>query len=259
MDKNILLHAQQKKEDYSCLITGDEILDGHVVESNMNVLIKALYSSGYRAREVRIVSDELGSLTESITELRNKYPFVVTIGGLGATHDDRTMEAYARSFKKKLILHQEMFEFFHRRPRHTKAMQDSVRKMSTMPEGTELIQFDDKWPIIKCENCFALPGLPAICVSTIEKLASVLPKQSETYYRECFVKIREHDYFTWLRSFSENWKDLSIGSYPLIERDTIMSKISITGKNKEKVEHCFTEITAYMRQNNALIDSNSSD
>ncbi len=242
-----------KKDEYACIIIGDEILDGHVDECNMSVLIYNLYPLGYRLQELRIVSDDIDSLSLAINEVRKKFHMLITIGGLGATHDDRTMAAFSKSFQQELVIHQDMLQFLYQRPRTTKEMQDAVTRMSTMPKETEIIQLDDRWPIIKIDNCFALPGLPSICKVTIEKLAKVLPNQNKTFYKECFVNIREYQYFSWLETFSKKWKAVTIGSYPIQEKGDIVSKISITGKENTTVDACYNEIITYFTSKNAII------
>ena len=247
------INVLPKKNEYACIIIGDEILDGHVDECNLSVLIHALYPLGYKLQETRIVSDEVESLSVTISEIRNTFNIVITIGGLGATHDDRTMTAFAKSFQQELVVNQEMFHFFHQRPRTTKEMQDAVIRMSTMPKETEIILLDDRWPIIKIDNCFALPGLPSICKLTIEKLVKILPKQDSIFYQECFINIREHQYFSWLETFSQKWKTISIGSYPIQEKGDIVSKISVTGREKQYVENCYNEIIEYFKSKNVII------
>ncbi len=244
-----------KKDEYACIIIGDEILDGHVKESNLQVLVSCLYPIGYRLKEVRIISDEMQSIEDCINDLRKRYCFVVTIGGLGATHDDITMAAYAKSFNQKLSLHKEMYDFFHRRPRPTKEMEESAIRMSTLPEGMELVQIDNRWPLLKLENCFALPGLPRICGVTIEKLMSILPKQERIFYRECYVNIYEHQYFMWLQEVAKKWGTTAIGSYPISEHDKAISKISVTSRDEKAVEQCFEEIHKHMEDKGVLVSA----
>ncbi len=246
--------------EYACLLIGDELLDGHVNDTNLSLLIKKMLSIGYSLKEVRIVSDEPKDISAHLTQLRDAFVFVVTIGGLGPTHDDRTLQGYSMSFKQDIIEHKGMMAFFMCRPVNTEKKRSAIKKMSTIPKGIELISLNNTWPLLKLENCFAMPGLPSVCRITIDKLMQVLPVQNKKLYGVCYTTLSESDFATWLTGLSEKYKEVHIGSYPLdthedVNNDEIKSttKISLTAINTEKIYTCFNELKAYLQNKKALV------
>lgn len=246
--------------EYACIVIGDEILEGHVDESNVPLLISALSSKGYMLREIRIISDQLNDIAESLTQLRKRYSFVITIGGLGPTHDDRTMLGYANSFECETVLHKGMYEFLHRKPRETEEKRQAAIRMSTMPENIELILLDDRWPLLKMHNCYAMPGLPPVCKITIEKLAQILPVQPKRWYAAFFVNIPEHMYATWLSELAIQYAtSIEFGSYPLNhihdKPKGTDSKISLSGNNRASMDSCFESMISYLQKHKQLVQS----
>lgn len=78
---------------FVCLpVIGDEILKGHVQDTNSYFLCQELWKLGVKVTKIVVVSDDMDAI---ITEVKAASPvndFVLTTGGLGPTHDDVTME-----------------------------------------------------------------------------------------------------------------------------------------------------------------------
>ena len=72
------------------IVIGDEILSGRTRDSNMHYLAKELVNVGVSLKEVRIISDDQEEIILSTNELRKKFNYVFTSGGIGPTHDDIT-------------------------------------------------------------------------------------------------------------------------------------------------------------------------
>ena len=71
------------------LHTGNEIIAGHVKDTNTPFLIDLLRSEGYTAEAGSVVADDLDSTIGALTEARLKgYGLVVTTGGTGAETTD---------------------------------------------------------------------------------------------------------------------------------------------------------------------------
>ena len=170
--------------EYACLIIGDEILEGNVIESNSLRLIKALSHNGYVLKESRVIGDDIDKIASTLSALRRTYSFVITTGGIGPTHDDVTFRGIAKSFNVEPIIHTGMLKYFFRKKRKEESQIKAVRQMSTMPEGIELIHFADEWPLLKIENCYIMPGLPSVCNKTIRTLSNILPFQKKRFFSQ---------------------------------------------------------------------------
>jgi len=77
------------------LLTGSELLRGVISDRNASHLAERLEALGFEMRRTLMVGDPLEDIESAVRELAGAHDLVVTSGGLGPTHDDRTVEALA--------------------------------------------------------------------------------------------------------------------------------------------------------------------
>jgi competence/damage-inducible protein CinA-like protein len=77
------------------LLTGSELLRGVISDRNASHLSERLEALGFEMRRTLMVGDPLADIESAVRELCGAHDLVVTSGGLGPTHDDRTVEALA--------------------------------------------------------------------------------------------------------------------------------------------------------------------
>ena len=75
------------------IIIGDEILSGRTKDKNLNFLANELIDLGIDLNEVRVIKDNHQAIIATVNELKAKYDYVFTSGGIGPTHDDITSES----------------------------------------------------------------------------------------------------------------------------------------------------------------------
>src|SRR5271154_6343239 len=80
------------------LIIGNEILSGRTQDENLAFLAKGLNDVGVRLREARVIPDVAETIVATVNEVRQKYDYVFTTGGIGPTHDDITSPCVADAF-----------------------------------------------------------------------------------------------------------------------------------------------------------------
>src|SRR5271155_4058498 len=90
------------------LIIGDEILSGRTQDTNLNFIAKYLGTAGVDLAEARVVPDIKEELMAALNELRTRYDYVITPGGIGPTHDDITADCVAEAFGVPLSEHPEI-------------------------------------------------------------------------------------------------------------------------------------------------------
>src|SRR5262249_21693122 len=88
------------------LIIRNEILSGRTQDANLSSFAKGLNEAGVRLREARVIPDVADAIVATVNEVRGRYDYVITTGGIGPTHDDITSECVARAFGVPLILHE---------------------------------------------------------------------------------------------------------------------------------------------------------
>ena len=92
------------------IIIGNEILSGRTVDKNTSFIATWLNEKGISVEEVRAIPDKEQVIIDTVNELRNKFAYVFTTGGIGPTHDDITSESISKVFNQKYQYHKEAYK-----------------------------------------------------------------------------------------------------------------------------------------------------
>jgi nicotinamide-nucleotide amidase len=153
------------------LVTGSELVRGGRVDENGPFLARELSSRGIEPEWVSVIGDRPAQL-EAALRRAFEHDLVITSGGLGPTHDDRTIELLARVAGRPLIvdpeLEREIGDVVHglaerfRRP--YSEFEAGVRKQATLPEGGVSLGLAGTAPGVLLQVgsalAIALPGPP---------------------------------------------------------------------------------------------------
>ena len=101
-----------KKVDAAIIIIGIEILSGRTQDVNVVTISKWLNELGVKLEEVRVIPDIEDSIVKTINDVRKKFNYVFTTGGIGPTHDDITSRSIARTFRR--ILYESKFNNYNK-------------------------------------------------------------------------------------------------------------------------------------------------
>jgi len=199
-----------------CLI-GDELLSGRTRDINTQTIAKFLAPYGIPVREVRIVPDEESRIVEAVNALRAVYTYVFTTGGIGPTHDDITADAIAAAFGVSIGEHPEAAALLEERYRAMNTeFTPARRRMARVPDGASLIANPVSGaPGFQTGNVFTLAGVPQIVEGMLSDVGHRL--QSGQIVASVTVRgadLREGDLAEALAALSEQFEDVSIGSYP---------------------------------------------
>jgi molybdenum cofactor synthesis domain-containing protein len=164
------------------IIVGDEILSGRTVDQNINFLAKNLAQIGINLQEVRVVGDFENEIISALNELRKKFDYVFTSGGIGPTHDDITSLCIAKAFSDELIIHQEAKEILYKfyGPEN---VNEARMKMATLPSKAKLLNNPiSSAPGFYLENVFVMAGIPKIFQAMVDCLVPILKIQRQLLY-----------------------------------------------------------------------------
>ena len=152
------------------IVIGDEILSGRTRDSNMHYLAKELVNVGVSLKEVRIISDDQEEIILSTNELRKKFNYVFTSGGIGPTHDDITADSIAKAFKVKIGVRSDAKNLLTKYYKQSGIELNSSRiRMARIPDTAELIENTISGaPGFKIENVFVMAGVPSIFQSMVD-------------------------------------------------------------------------------------------
>jgi molybdenum cofactor synthesis domain-containing protein len=90
---------------------GNELLDGRTLNTNLQWLCERLSRLGYMVERATIVRDDVAAISVCIREVLKRRPgWLLISGGLGPTHDDKTLEGVARALGVGLRLNRKAVE-----------------------------------------------------------------------------------------------------------------------------------------------------
>jgi nicotinamide-nucleotide amidase len=153
------------------VVTGSELVRAEIRDENGPFLARELARLGLRCRRIVTVGDEPDLLEQAI-----RYGLTTDLclisGGLGPTHDDRTVDILAKASGRSLVLDAELERAIDlvgkRYARNVgssyHAFQPGVRKQASVPEGAHVLGLAGTAPGIVLEHdghvAVALPGPP---------------------------------------------------------------------------------------------------
>jgi len=120
------------------IIIGNEILSGRTQEVNLSHLSIWLNKLGVRVEEVRIIPDIENKIVNCVNELRKKFNYVFTTGGIGPTHDDITAKSISKAFNLNYEMHKEAFNILEKYYKPGE-FNEGRQKMAMMPSKANLI------------------------------------------------------------------------------------------------------------------------
>ena len=128
------------------LVVGNEILDGIVLDTNSHWIINQLKALNLHAKGKATVRDEVPEIARVLRRLvADGCNLVFTTGGLGPTHDDKTLSGVAEAFGLPLEVNEEALGIVTRQYRdlhergiiETADLTDARRKMAVLPRGAK--------------------------------------------------------------------------------------------------------------------------
>ena len=143
------------------VVVGDEILRGDVADANSPLVAKICKEAGAALVRVAVVRDDLDEIADEVRRQAERCELIFTSGGVGPTHDDVSLEAVARAFRRPLTRHKGMVEAL-RRLYKGKPLNEAQLKMADVPTGAHVEFLDEVgYPLVRCSNVVVLPGVPA--------------------------------------------------------------------------------------------------
>jgi molybdenum cofactor synthesis domain-containing protein len=207
MDKEKIVSA-------GLLVIGDEILSGRTIDQNINFLAKNLSQIGICLTEVRVVGDFENEIINAINELRKKFDYVFTSGGIGPTHDDITSLSIAKAFDQDLILneiaHQILIQYY-----GENNVNEARLKMAYLPRTASLLDNPiSSAPGFRIENVFVMAGIPKIFQAMFEASKKELKLGCKIISREIKISLTESIIAKDLTDLQNQYREISMGSYP---------------------------------------------
>lgn len=129
------------------VVVGDEILSGHVRDANGHHIAERLAANGHRLVWIAIVPDDPAVIADAVRRAMASVEIAFVCGGVGPTHDDRTMEGVAVALGRPLERCEPIAERIEQIAGHLAREGfagdplgiEGLRKMAMVPQGAEVL------------------------------------------------------------------------------------------------------------------------
>lgn len=192
------------------LVIGDEILHGEIRDQNGPWLINQLSDRGVRVKRCNILPDDPTVIASEINRFSD-CDFILTTGGVGPTHDDRTLESVALALNRDLESDEELLAMLQR---EHGSLKENQKKMAVLPEGSEFFYLKDSVGLaFKIRNVYVFPGFPELLKPLFFRVEDHFTGKPLTT-KTIKTKGYESELAGMLEDFQERYPSLQFGSYP---------------------------------------------
>lgn len=179
---------------------GKEILTGRILDTNSRHVARKLNFLGIPLRRIAVVDDKLGDIAQELSQAFSRpISIIITLGGLGPTFDDITLEGVAKACGCQLVLNQQAREmvknsyscFLKQGAVDHDRLTSEREKMAWLPEGAKPLPnpvgaAPGVFLLHQDKIIFALPGVPAEMEAIFEQ--SVQPRLAGLAGRGVFLE-----------------------------------------------------------------------
>lgn len=237
----------EKEVTASIIIIGNEILSGRTQDANLAYIAKGLGEVGVTLKEVRVIPDVEATIAATVNELRAKYDYVFTTGGIGPTHDDITSESVAKAFGLPWVVHPEAHKHFLQF--YTPGELNEARmRMATTPEGATLIYNPvSRAPGFKIGNVYVFAGIPRVMQGMFDTVKGELKGGRPMLSRTVATSLTEGAIAKGLGEIQNRYGDVEIGSYPIMRRGSFGVNLVLRGRDAARLATATEEVAQLVR------------
>lgn len=237
--------------DYTAgvLIIGNEILSGRTQDANLAYIAQGLAQIGIVLQEARVIPDVCNFIVATVNELRAKYDYVFTTGGIGPTHDDITSECVAKAFGVRNVLNPQALAIF-RGVLQPEDLNEARLRMCHTPEGAELILNPvSHAPGFCISNVYVMAGIPGVMQAMFDSVKSRLKGGPPILSRTVGCDLPEGALAKGLGEIQARYRDVDIGSYPTFRRGSgFWVSLVLRGHDSVQLEHAAGEVVTMVRK-----------
>ena len=244
---------KDNKVNAAIIIIGNEILSGRTQDVNITFLSKWLNNIGVRVEEVRVIADNEQAIVNCINEVRKKFKYIFTTGGIGPTHDDITSRSIAKAFNLPYGYHKEAYKILEKYYKPGE-FNDGRKKMAKIPDKATLIYNPSSGaPGFIVENVYCLPGVPSILHSMVDGLKNQIIGGKKILSKTISLSTVESEIAQPLEDIQNLFTNVEIGSYPFFRLGKIGVSIVIRSTAMKQIEACANQIEDFVRKKNIQI------
>jgi molybdenum cofactor synthesis domain-containing protein len=237
-----------KKLNAAIIVIGNEILSGRTQDVNVKNISTWLNNLGIKLDEVRIIPDIEIVIVNTVNEIRKKFNYVFTTGGIGPTHDDITAKSISKAFKVKYCYHPEAYKILEDYYEKGK-FNLGRRKMAKTPQYASLIYNPSSAaPGFNMKNVYCLPGVPSILKSMLGGLNNKIIGGNKILSKTLSLRTVESEISIPLEKVQQKFKKLEIGSYPFFQQGKIGVSLVMRSTNSKLIDKCMNSVMKFVKK-----------
>jgi molybdenum cofactor synthesis domain-containing protein len=220
----------------AAIIIGDEILSGKVRDANTAPLIELFAEIGIELQRVSFIGDAEDDIIAEVRACAERFDAVITSGGVGPTHDDRTVAAISRAFGVAVERHPDLVKMIHAwwGERFTEA----ALRMADIPAGSRLVFI----------NVYIFPGVPRLFAAKVTALRGELAG-SPKHLASLYLSSDESAIADRLSAVDSACPEVKIGSYPRSEGEDHRVWITFESADPTAVDHAVNRLLEVLDEN----------
>lgn len=246
--------AEEKIVTAALLVIGDEILSGRTADRNIHYVAGHMTRVGIRLKEVRVVPDEEDAIVEAVNELRARYTYLFTTGGIGPTHDDITADAVAKALgvgighdERALSLLQAFFAKRKLEPTPARL------RMARIPHGASLIRNAiSVAPGFRVENVIVLAGVPEVMQVMLDDITPQLDTGAVMQTTTIKLNRAEGEVADIFAAHQKTFPDVTMGSYPSFSDGRISTQLVLRSTDSARLSAATSALELMLRENKLL-------
>lgn len=210
-------------------VIGDEVLLGEVKDLNIYTVSREIYRLGADLSYACVLPDNQEFMTQQIQWMKEKFDWVVTTGGIGATHDDLTKQVVSDIVGRSLVEAPETIKALEKRL--GSPLPEKARELALVPEGARLVTNEmTAAPGFMIENLLVLPGIPSLVAGMIGELEKELT--GKPFHAEAIrTMLRESELADHLYALQNEFPMVKVGSYP--QMGAVDHRVKIVLRSRE--------------------------
>ena len=237
-----------KKLNAAIIVIGNEILSGRTQDVNVINISNWLNKLGIKLEEVRVIPDVEKTIVKTVNELRKKFTYIFTTGGIGPTHDDITSKSISKAFNVKYCYHPEAFQILKNYYEEGK-FNIGRKKMAKTPKNASLIYNPSRAaPGFFIKNVYCLPGVPSILKSMLGGLNNRIIGGKKIISKTLSLKTVESEIAVDLEKVQNKFKNIEIGSYPFFKQGKLGVSLVLRSDKIKLIEKCKNEILSFIKR-----------
>jgi len=246
--------AEEKIVTAALLVIGDEILSGRTADRNIHYVAEHMTRVGIRLKEVRVVPDEEDAIVAAVNELRARYTYLFTTGGIGPTHDDITADAIAKALGVGIGHDERALELLNAFFAKRKIEATPARlRMARIPHGASLIRNAvSVAPGFMLANVIVLAGVPDVMQVMLDDITPRLDVGARMQTATIKLQRAEGDVAEMFAAHQKIFPDVTMGSYPSFTDGRISTQLVLRSTDSVRLEAARAALELKLRDSKML-------